>query len=72
MSIEFIDLIETNPMDPEWPRSSSLARTDREPNAFRTVGVLPHGYGYFGQLLRGCAVKVHMSLGNHGVKAYGS
>ena len=44
MSIEFIDIIETNPSNPEWPRQSCFSLTDREPDALRVVGVLPHGY----------------------------
>ncbi len=44
MNIEFIDIIETNPSNPEWPRQSCFSLTDREPNSLRVVGVLPHGY----------------------------
>ncbi len=45
--LEFIELIETNPIDLEWPRTSSLAinsRSHQKPGTLRTVGELPHCY----------------------------
>ncbi len=41
MSIEYIDIIETDPTDSEWPRMSSLRI---KPDSLTVIGELPHGY----------------------------
>ena len=43
--IEFIDLTEVNPKDPEFPHSSCLSITDKR-DGLTVVGVLTHGFTF--------------------------